>query len=95
MRLTLLAQAKAQYQWHKHVPLIRFIGPRKNVWKTQKQQQQQQQQSAVAGGSGSASASAKGAGEAINFWELPARYRPLPVSEAEIEAIESGGASTY
>ncbi|KAJ2685095.1 hypothetical protein GGH99_003857 [Coemansia sp. RSA 1285] len=92
MRLTLLAQAKAQYQWHKHVPLIRFIGPRKNVWKTQKQEQQQQQ-SAVAGGSGSASA--KGAGEAINFWELPARYRPLPVSEAEIEAIESGGASTY
>ncbi|KAJ2762275.1 hypothetical protein H4S06_000751 [Coemansia sp. BCRC 34490] len=90
MRLTLLAQAKAQYQWHKHVPLIRFIGPRKNVWKTQKQEEQQ---SAVAGGSGSASA--KGAGEAINFWELPARYRPLPVSEAEIEAIESGGASTY
>ncbi|KAJ2658249.1 hypothetical protein IWW48_004105 [Coemansia sp. RSA 1200] len=93
MRLTLLAQAKAQYQWHKHVPLIRFIGPRKNVWKTQKQQQQQQQQQSVADGSGSASVT--GAGEAINFWELPARYRPLPVSEAEIEAIESGGASTY
>ncbi|KAJ2865977.1 hypothetical protein GGI22_001391, partial [Coemansia erecta] len=82
MRLTLVARAKAQYQWHKHVPRIRFVGPRKNVWKTE--QQQQPTKAAAAAGGGSAAV------EAINFWELPARYRPLPMSEAEIEAIESG-----
>ncbi|KAJ1664976.1 hypothetical protein EV178_003655 [Coemansia sp. RSA 1646] len=88
MRLTLLARAKAQYQWHKHVPRIRFVGPRKNVWKTQQQSSQQIPTTTVAG-------KASGTAEAINFWELPARYRPLPMTEAEIEAIESGGASTY
>ncbi|KAJ1721923.1 hypothetical protein LPJ53_003612 [Coemansia erecta] len=82
MKSTLFIQAqKAQYQWHKHVPLMKFLGPRKNIWKS--------------GHSGApATSTAKGSvQEAINFWELPARYRPLPFSEAEIEAIESGGAS--
>ncbi|KAJ1986982.1 hypothetical protein GGI26_006198 [Coemansia sp. RSA 1358] len=81
MRFTFIAQAKAQYQWHRHVPLMKFVGPRKNVWKPQRQQQQQQESSANS--------------EAINFWELPSRYRPLPVTEAEIEAIESGGATFH
>ncbi|KAJ2287160.1 hypothetical protein IW139_005807, partial [Coemansia sp. RSA 353] len=34
MRTTLLWQAKAQYQWHRHVPLIRFTGSRKALWET-------------------------------------------------------------
>ncbi|KAJ1899204.1 hypothetical protein LPJ81_004189 [Coemansia sp. IMI 209127] len=94
MRLTFVARAKAQYQWHKHVPRIRFVGPRKSVWKTEQQHPTAASaaaatETAAAGTGGSATA------EAINFWELPARYRPLPMSEAEIEAVESGGASTY
>ncbi|KAJ2582036.1 hypothetical protein IWW49_005776 [Coemansia sp. RSA 1797] len=80
MRTTLLWQTKAQYQWHRHVPLIRFTGSRKALWETKPAQ--------TAAAAGNASAV-----EAINFWELPARYRPLPITEAEIEAIESGGAS--
>ncbi|KAJ2071997.1 hypothetical protein GGI09_008126 [Coemansia sp. S100] len=78
MKSTLVRQAvQAQYKWHKHVPLMRFVGPRKDVWgKTEVTEPKK-----VA------------AAEAINFWELPARYRPLPISAAEIEAIESGGAS--
>ncbi|KAJ2295778.1 hypothetical protein IWW55_005332 [Coemansia sp. RSA 2706] len=82
MRGTVIRQAKAQYQWHKHVPLIKFIGPRKALW----EQQAGGSQPVTAGGSG-------GGKEAMNFWELPARYRPRPISDAEIEAIESGGAS--
>ncbi|KAJ1957218.1 hypothetical protein GGI12_005085, partial [Dipsacomyces acuminosporus] len=80
-------QAKAQYKWHKHVPLMRFVGPRKELWA---------KKAAELNGSiatTQATAAAAGSVEAINFWELPARYRPLPISEAEIEAIESGGAS--
>ncbi|KAI9479033.1 hypothetical protein BX667DRAFT_495545, partial [Coemansia mojavensis] len=82
MRTTfcLLKQATPQYKWHKHVPLIKFLGPRKLLWNSKPAETQNVQ--------------TKSAGqEAINFWELPARYRPLPISEAEIEAIESGGAS--
>ncbi|KAJ2061108.1 hypothetical protein GGI17_003288 [Coemansia sp. S146] len=70
---------QAQYKWHKHVPLMRFVGPRKDVWGKTNDKATEQKKAAVA--------------EAINFWELPARYRPLPISAAEIEAIESGGAS--
>ncbi|KAJ1726607.1 hypothetical protein LPJ61_005071, partial [Coemansia biformis] len=65
-----------------HVPLLKFIGPRKAVWGMKAMEPQGAQPSPVAAQTG-----------AINFWELPARYRPLPMSEAEIEAIESGGAS--
>ncbi|KAJ2780213.1 hypothetical protein GGI15_003620 [Coemansia interrupta] len=83
MKSTLFIQAqKAQYQWHKHVPLMKFLGPRKNIWKSG--------HSDAAATTSTAKSSVQ---EAINFWELPARYRPLPFSEAEIEAIESGGAS--
>ncbi|KAJ2369053.1 hypothetical protein IW150_005248 [Coemansia sp. RSA 2607] len=86
MKSTLFIQAqKAQYQWHKHVPLMKFLGPRKNIWKSG--------QDSSASASAATSTAKGGAQEAINFWELPARYRPLPFSEAEIEAIESGGAS--
>ncbi|KAJ2687250.1 hypothetical protein IWW39_003056 [Coemansia spiralis] len=78
MKSTLVRQvAQAQYTWHKHVPLMRFVGPRKAVW----------------GKPAVTETKAKTPAEAINFWELPARYRPLPISAAEIEAIESGGAS--
>ncbi|KAJ2489335.1 hypothetical protein IWW37_004072 [Coemansia sp. RSA 2050] len=77
MKPTLVRQAvQAQYKWHKHVPLMRFVGPRKDVW-----------------GKANATETKAQTPEAINFWELPARYRPLPISAAEIEAIESGGAS--
>ncbi|KAI7818059.1 hypothetical protein BX661DRAFT_181093 [Kickxella alabastrina] len=85
MKSTLFVQAqKAQYQWHKHVPLMKFLGPRKNLWKPTATTTTEM--------AGKTSSNSK---EAINFWELPARYRPLPISEAEIEAIESGGATTY
>ncbi|KAJ1646929.1 hypothetical protein LPJ64_001673 [Coemansia asiatica] len=90
MRTTLFVQAqKAQYQWHKHVPLMKFLGPRKNIWKNKKATEEP---SAVSGSSASSSSKSLKQ-DGINFWELPARYRPLPISEAEMEAIESGGAS--
>ncbi|KAJ2799411.1 hypothetical protein H4R20_004450 [Coemansia guatemalensis] len=81
MRTTLMRHAKAQYKWHRHTPLIRFTGPRKALWDK------------AASESKSAQALPAGSTEAIEFWELPARYRPLAISPAEIEAIESGGAS--
>ncbi|KAJ1939551.1 hypothetical protein EC988_007282, partial [Linderina pennispora] len=74
---SLVRQAAAQYKWHRHTPLIKFLGPRKALWA-------KQQEAAPAAGN---------VQEAINFWELPARYRPSPLTELEIEAIESGGAS--
>ncbi|KAJ2716373.1 hypothetical protein H4R19_000686 [Coemansia spiralis] len=83
MRATIVSRAKAQYQWHRHVPLVKFIGPRKALWA---------KKAAELGSAQSAPAPAAAAA-AIEFWELPARYRPLPMSVAEIEAIESGGAS--
>ncbi|KAJ2773851.1 hypothetical protein IWQ57_001102 [Coemansia nantahalensis] len=83
MRATLANQAKALYKWHRHVPLVKFIGPRKELW-AQKAAELRAAQPAAAQAAAAA---------VIQFWELPARYRPLPVSDAEIEAIESGGAS--
>ncbi|KAJ2080963.1 hypothetical protein H4R24_002680 [Coemansia sp. RSA 988] len=84
MKATLIRQAKAQYKWHKHTPLIKFTGPRKTLWDKAKYESKSPQTSSV---------SSAGLTEAIEFWELPARYRPLAISPAEIEAIESGGAS--
>ncbi|KAJ2779849.1 hypothetical protein H4R18_003776 [Coemansia javaensis] len=84
MRTTLVTRAKAQHsQWRRHVPLIKFVGPRKALWAKQDAARPAPQSSTAA----------PGPSGAIEFWELPARYRPLPMSQAEIEAIESGGAS--
>ncbi|KAJ2478624.1 hypothetical protein EV174_004253 [Coemansia sp. RSA 2320] len=91
MRATVFRQAafQAQYKWHRHVPLMRFVGPRKDVWA--KPNPANSSSPAVALEPTATAAD----GGAINFWELPARYRPLPISAAEMEAIESGGASTH
>lgn len=80
MRSALIQLAKAQYKWHKHSPLIRFIGPRKGLWSKE---------------ATSTTATVDKKSEAINFWELPTRYRPLPISDVEMEAIDSGGASLH
>ncbi|KAJ1675783.1 hypothetical protein EV182_000590 [Spiromyces aspiralis] len=87
---TRFVRAAAQYKWHKHIPLIKFVGPRKDLWSRKAAKLRAEE-----GGPRSVSASASttdGTG-ALEFWQLPPRYRPPPLTESEIEAIESGGAS--
>ncbi|KAI7905842.1 uncharacterized protein BX663DRAFT_534851 [Cokeromyces recurvatus] len=81
-----------------HKPLIRFIGSRANLWKDAphhsgphpltppnlvKHVAQPSQIKAKQAANSSA----------IEFGQLAAKYRRVPISEAEMEAIESGGAT--
>ncbi|KAI8391564.1 uncharacterized protein BYT42DRAFT_557315 [Radiomyces spectabilis] len=85
-----------------HKPLIRFIGPRKALWKdaphhsgphilTPANLEKHVPKPSAAAPSSSASSSSS---SAIEFGQLPSRYRRAVLSEAEMEAIESGGATS-
>ncbi|KAG1044009.1 hypothetical protein G6F46_009612 [Rhizopus delemar] len=80
-----------------HKPLIRFLGPRASLWKDTphhtgphpltpsnlvKQVAQAEVQQPVRKAAGS-----------IEFGALPTKYQRSLISEAEMEAIESGGAT--
>ncbi|ORE11462.1 hypothetical protein BCV72DRAFT_246969 [Rhizopus microsporus var. microsporus] len=82
-----------------HKPLIRFLGPRATLWKDAphhsgphpltppnlvKHVAQAEPQASVNKAVNSGS---------IEFGQLPTKYRRAVITEAEMEAIESGGAT--
>ncbi|KAK9767333.1 ribosomal protein S36 [Basidiobolus ranarum] len=69
----------------KHVPLIKFLGPRKRL----ATQTEQTQTSTSATLNSSATKSEK---SYVEYNELPTRFRRVPITQEEIEAIEMGGA---
>ncbi|CAO3657092.1 unnamed protein product [Mucor hiemalis] len=92
-----------------HKPLIHFLGPRAALWKdathhtgphpltppnlvkhVAKADPVAPAKSAPAS---TTAADASGDSKALEFGQLAARYRRAPISEAEMEAIESGGAT--
>ncbi|KAJ1986035.1 hypothetical protein H4R33_003602 [Dimargaris cristalligena] len=75
---------------HKHVPLIRFLGPRRLLPQTHS--------SAPGSASPAAPQSTKpptspAHSGALEYSELPSRYRSAGPTAEEMEAIESGGAT--
>ncbi|KAL1936292.1 hypothetical protein VTP01DRAFT_426 [Rhizomucor pusillus] len=94
MRPSLLSRAA-------HKPLIQFVGPRASLWKdaphhsgphplTPKNLEKHVAKAQPEAPKAAASQSSKGV---LEFSQLPARYRRTPISDAEMEAIESGGAT--
>ncbi|KAI8072632.1 hypothetical protein BC940DRAFT_291234 [Gongronella butleri] len=94
-----------------HKPLIRFVGSRQSLWKSQpphtgphpltpanleKHVPKPEPVRAAAPTPIAPSSTAASNGAAIEMNQLPARYRRVPITEAEMEAVELGGASlTY
>ncbi|KAI8981068.1 hypothetical protein BDB01DRAFT_795205 [Pilobolus umbonatus] len=82
-----------------HKPLIRFVGPRVNIWKESTHQvgphpltppnlvKHIPQPTAPVKAAGNKNTNS------IEFSQLSARYRRAPINEIEMEAIESGGAT--
>ncbi|KAK4519282.1 uncharacterized protein ATC70_009514 [Mucor velutinosus] len=89
-----------------HKPLIRFLGPRANLWKDAPQHTgphpltppnlvkhvAEASKPAAAAATSSKAASSQQQG-VLEFSQLAAKYKRAPISEAEMEAIESGGAT--
>ncbi|OLY78954.1 hypothetical protein AYI68_g6986 [Smittium mucronatum] len=73
-------------KWHKHVPLIKFIGPRSQLWKAKVQQLSASPVPTVKSASGAT---------VIQYPSFSIVHPYAPLSPIEIEAIESGGASLY
>ncbi|KAI7882359.1 hypothetical protein K492DRAFT_193618 [Lichtheimia hyalospora FSU 10163] len=84
-----------------HKPLIQFVGSRANLWKnapshagphpmTPANLEKHVAKASPAPAPAKQPTYSKGA---LEFAELPPRYRRAPLSEAEMEAIESGGAT--
>ncbi|KAF1805125.1 hypothetical protein V8B55DRAFT_1494316 [Mucor lusitanicus] len=85
-----------------HKPLIRFLGPRANLWKDAPQHtgphpltppnlvKHVPEASKPAAASKAAAPQQQGV---LEFSQLAAKYKRAPISEAEMEAIESGGAT--
>ncbi|RUS33844.1 hypothetical protein BC938DRAFT_483517 [Jimgerdemannia flammicorona] len=94
-----IARAAAEFR----KPMIRFLGPRKLLWKDHDPHHgtthplapnnlvKSVAQPSVA--QSSARTSRKSANGAIEFSELPAKYKHALLTEAEIEAVQLGGAS--
>ncbi|KAG1078019.1 hypothetical protein G6F42_024473 [Rhizopus arrhizus] len=94
-----------------HKPLIRFLGPRANLWKGEFNPQAYAPQHTgphpltppnlvkhVAEASKPTTAAPSKATSSqqqgvLEFSQLAAKYKRAPISEAEMEAIESGGAT--
>ncbi|KAI8639919.1 hypothetical protein BD408DRAFT_420553 [Parasitella parasitica] len=84
-----------------HKPLIRFLGPRVNLWKdaphhtgphplTPPNLVKHVAEASKATAPAAASSQQQGI---LEFSQLAAKYKRAPISEAEMEAIESGGAT--
>ncbi|KAG2191456.1 hypothetical protein INT46_010648 [Mucor plumbeus] len=91
-----------------HKPLIRFLGPRVNLWKDAPQHtgphpltppnlvKHVAEASKAAPAKSTASVSTPASSQqqgVIEFGQLATKYKRAPISEAEMEAIESGGAT--
>ncbi|KAI8880979.1 hypothetical protein K501DRAFT_324745 [Backusella circina FSU 941] len=90
-----------------HKPLIRFLGPRVNLWKdaphhvgphamTPPNLVKHVATATEAAAPKPAAAAPKAAASQpshFEFGQLPPRYRRAPLTDAEMEAIESGGAT--
>ncbi|KAJ1978707.1 hypothetical protein H4R34_003101 [Dimargaris verticillata] len=74
----------AVVQPHKHVPLIKFLGPRRLL-----QQQDHGTPTTAATSSSQASTTASSTAGVIEFANLPARYKSPGLTEEEMEAIEA------
>ncbi|TPX51379.1 hypothetical protein SeMB42_g00463 [Synchytrium endobioticum] len=92
----LLAKRFSSSARHKRMPLIRFLGPRSQLpngghhssTSSPKSNAPSQQRPAPA-------ATGKGSTDVIHYEEeseLPPRFRKMPMSRAEMEVIELGGA---
>ncbi|KAJ1967844.1 hypothetical protein H4R35_006596, partial [Dimargaris xerosporica] len=68
-------------QPHKHVPLIRFLGPRRL-------RQQQGHNMPTTTNTSQPPATASTSAGVIEYADLPARYKSPGLTEAEMEAIE-------
>lgn len=89
-----------------HKPLIQFLGPRAALWKDTTHhtgphpltppnlvKHVAKADPVAPAKSAPASSASSGQSKALEFGQLAARYRRAPISEAEMEAIESGGAT--
>ncbi|KAI7891104.1 uncharacterized protein EV154DRAFT_509180 [Mucor mucedo] len=91
-----------------HKPLIHFLGPRASLWKDAphhtgphpltpanlvKHVAKASTPATPPKAASATAASPKATVGALEFSQLAARYRRAPISEAEMEAIESGGAT--
>ncbi|KAG0171322.1 hypothetical protein DFQ28_003856 [Apophysomyces sp. BC1034] len=84
-----------------HRPLIRFIGSRKKLWQDVTHHNgphpltpaNLQKQVAKPDVPAPAAAAAQTTSGAVEYGQLPLRYRRSLLSEAEMEAVESGGAT--
>ncbi|EGF84372.1 hypothetical protein BATDEDRAFT_85277 [Batrachochytrium dendrobatidis JAM81] len=76
---------------HRHIPLIRFLGSRKNITHTPNA-------STISSNPVLPTVSMNKTGRVISYeWlsQLPGRYQPLPFSDAELQAIDAGGAGYH
>ncbi|ORX63172.1 hypothetical protein DM01DRAFT_1379694 [Hesseltinella vesiculosa] len=91
-----------------HTPLIRFVGSRQALWKSQPPhtgphpltpsnlEKHVPKPEPVLAAPAITPASSTTAAGAIEMSQLPARYHRVPLTQAEMEAIELGGADlTY
>ncbi|KAI8349954.1 hypothetical protein EDC96DRAFT_519895 [Choanephora cucurbitarum] len=83
-----------------HKPLIRFLGPRANLWKDTPHHVGPHPLTPpnlvkhVAQPSSAPAPKAKAASkQTLEFGQLDPKYRRTPISEIEMDAIESGGAT--
>ncbi|OMJ08889.1 hypothetical protein AYI70_g6686 [Smittium culicis] len=85
----------AVINWHKHTPLIKFIGPRKNIWKAKAETAAM---SSIQTPKSTASPPTMKQGKHANviiYEPNTIIHKYTPLTAAEIEAIESGGASLH
>ncbi|KAI9360880.1 hypothetical protein BD770DRAFT_408717 [Pilaira anomala] len=88
-----------------HKPMIQFVGSRAKLWKDATHHtgphpltpanlvKHVAEASKATPAAPAKSAAPKANTGSLEFAELPSRYRRAPISEAEMEAIESGGAT--
>ncbi|PWA00334.1 hypothetical protein BB558_003606 [Smittium angustum] len=95
MKPTILLRAST-IKWHKHTPLINFIGPRKNIWKSKAAQISVSSVISSPVVQTVKSVETSKINSTVNvfsFIDRPEKYKPRAMTAFEIEAIESGGAS--
>ncbi|KAI9248601.1 hypothetical protein BY458DRAFT_526341 [Sporodiniella umbellata] len=81
-----------------HKPLIRFVGPRAALWKDVPNHSGPHPLTPFDLVKHTAQAekpTKKATSGVLEFGELPAKYRRSLITEAEMEAIESGGATHF
>ncbi|ORY91899.1 hypothetical protein BCR43DRAFT_517925 [Syncephalastrum racemosum] len=88
-----------------HTPMIRFVGSRASLWKDAQHhvgphpmtpanlETHVAKASEAPAAAASSSSTSSGSDQVLEWSQLPARFRRTPVTEAEMEAVESGGAT--